>query len=107
MGRVRHGVAVLALVALVPAYGFAASDDVDVRASAHDGFGRIAFDWPTPVEYEAHVSNGTLSIHFARPLNAHLDRLTASLADYVGSADIEGQGQTLVAHLKRPVTVHA
>ncbi len=87
--------------------GFAAGDDVDVRASAHDGFGRIAFDWPAPVEYDAQVSNDTLSLHFARPLHAALDRLPALLGDYVASADIEGQGKTLVAHLKRPVTVHA
>jgi tetratricopeptide (TPR) repeat protein len=107
MGRVRHGLAVLALAALVPARGFAAADDVAIRAAVHDGFVRMALDWPAPVEYQAQVSADTLTIRFARPLHADVAKLPPALAEYVASADLEGQGKILVAHLKRPVTVHA
>ena len=107
MVGIRRGLAVLTIAAFLPAHGHAAGDDVTIRASAHDGFGRIALDWPAPVTYQTQISDDTLSVHFARPLQADPGHLASALAAYVTSADIEDHGKALVAHLKQPVTVHA
>ena len=103
----RLAVAALSLVALVLASGAAAADEVVIRAAAHDGFGRVAFDWPDPVAYEARVGDATLTIHFARPLQGKTELLARGLSDYIASAALESDGKTLVAHLKRPVTISA
>lgn len=103
----RHRVAALALAALALASGAAVADEVAIRAAAHDGFGRLAFDWPDPVTYEARVAGDTLTIRFARPLQGQTAQVQRGLSDYVASATLANDGKTLVAHLKRPVTISA
>jgi hypothetical protein len=87
--------------------GRAAADPVEIRAAAHDGFGRIAFDWPEPVEYSAHVADNTLTVHFSRPIEAQAGAIKSALGAYVADARIAAQGKDLVAHLTRPVTATA
>ena len=74
----------LALVLALPAH---AADKVRVRAAEHDaeGFGRIAFDWPAPVTFDARIEGKTLTVHFARPLDAGLDAVASHLDAYVAS----------------------
>src|SRR5580692_5932291 len=107
MTRGRRCLTALALVALAVSPRAAAADPVAIRAAAHDGFGRLAFDWPDPVTYEAKVADNILTIHFARPLEGRTVEVQQGLADYVASATLADQGKTLVAHLKRPVTITA
>ncbi|HUH84440.1 MAG TPA: hypothetical protein VLX85_07505 [Stellaceae bacterium] len=94
----------LAMAALAPAR---ASEHVTVRAAEHDkdGFGRIAFDWPAPVTFDAKIEGETLTVHFARPLEAKLDAVMRYLDGYVASARIDGD--SLIAQLKRPATVRS
>jgi hypothetical protein len=107
MMRGRHSLAAAALIALALVARGAAADPVAIRAAAHDGFGRIAFDWPDPVSYEAKIAGDTLTIKFARPLQGAADQVSRRLAGYIASATLADDGKTLVAHLKRPVTVTA
>ncbi|HXQ51252.1 MAG TPA: hypothetical protein VN802_09190 [Stellaceae bacterium] len=103
MGRPRHAIAALAFLALAPWPSPAVADDVAIRAGAHGGYGRIAFDWPAAIAYKSHVDNETLTIRFARPLGGEPEALRTMLADYVASAALENQGKTVVIHLTRPM----
>ena len=74
--------ALLPLLALAGALAPArAAESVGVRAAEHEkaGFGRIAFDWPKPVGFEAKIDGDTLSVHFARKFSARLDAVTKAL----------------------------
>ncbi|HUJ97966.1 MAG TPA: tetratricopeptide repeat protein [Stellaceae bacterium] len=96
----------LAAAALLPAH---AAETIRVRAAEHDkaGFGRIAFDWQTPVAFDAKIEGETLTVHFARPFAADLAAVTRDLDRYVGAIHMEEDGATLVATLKRPATLHS
>ena len=39
-----------------------------VRSALRDGYGRVVFDWDTPVRYAADVVNGALVVQFERPV---------------------------------------
>jgi tetratricopeptide (TPR) repeat protein len=95
----------LALTLALPAH---AADKVRVRAAEHEaeGFGRIAFDWPSPVAFEAKIEGETLSVHFARPLAATLDAVRSHLGAYVGTIAIGADGASVVAQLKLPARLH-
>ncbi|HUN46116.1 MAG TPA: hypothetical protein VMU85_06340, partial [Stellaceae bacterium] len=98
----------LALVLLTAAAWLApaqAADAVKTRAAVHDTYARIAFDWPSPVKYEAAVDGTTLTVHFERPLATRLDQITRYLGSYVTSAAIGADGATLTATLSRPVSL--
>ena len=77
-----------------------AAEQVAVRAAPHGGYGRIVFDWKTPVEHVATVSGRTLTVRFARPLTANLDLVRDRLPDHIESIRVEPNGQTVVARLK-------
>jgi hypothetical protein len=99
--------AVLALVmALALPVGAArAADAVKTRAAEHEHYGRIAFDWPAPVAYDAKIEDGTLTIHFERGLETDLGPITKWIGSYVESASLGADGTTLTARLKRSVTL--
>jgi tetratricopeptide (TPR) repeat protein len=93
---------VLALLA-----GPAAADQVTVRAALHDGFARIAFDWPAPVAFDAQPGDLALTLHFKRPIEAPVERLQRELRGYIVAANLGDGGTTLSLRLARPVTVHS
>jgi tetratricopeptide (TPR) repeat protein len=86
-----------------------AADTVTVRAAAHDGegFGRIAFDWPSPVTYEAQIDGETLTVRFARPIEAKLDAILKYLGGYVAEASVGSDGASIVARLRRTATLRS
>jgi hypothetical protein len=99
----RGGKALLLAIALVTPQ-LAAADEVAVRDALHDGFARIAFDWPQPVTFETHAKDLTFTLHFARPLHAPVDRLPRELKDYVASAMLNADGTSLALQLAQPMT---
>lgn len=108
----RRGLLALALTLSLTAGALSsarAAETVGVRAAEHDkqGFGRIAFDWPAPISFDAKIDGKTLTIHFARPFTARLDAVKRALDDYVGAIRIGADGASIVAALKRPVTLHS
>lgn len=98
--------AVLGLLACQTAF---AADPVVVRATEHgkDAFGRIAFVWPAPVRYEAHLEGTALTIHFARPMTANLDAIAEHLGAYVSSVRLRDDDATVVARVTRGATLRS
>ncbi|HEY1503436.1 MAG TPA: hypothetical protein VGF92_04000, partial [Stellaceae bacterium] len=70
----KHASALLTVLALAALGASArAAEKVDLRAAEHDGYGRIAVEWPAPITYQAELEGQTLIIHFARPFTAPLN----------------------------------
>ncbi len=91
----------VALVGLLAWAGAAsAAETVAIRAAPHPGYGRIVFDWPKPARHEASIDGRTLTIRFARPLEAKLPRIAALLPDYVSAVSLSPDGRTVRATLK-------
>ncbi|HKX10132.1 MAG TPA: hypothetical protein VJN67_18185, partial [Stellaceae bacterium] len=95
----------LALLAAAPLAAARAADAVKTRAAEHEHYGRIAFDWPAPVTFDAKVDGGTLTIHFDRALETSLGPITGNIGAYVASVSLDADGTTLTAQLKRSVTL--
>ncbi|HXY99738.1 MAG TPA: tetratricopeptide repeat protein [Stellaceae bacterium] len=97
------------LLALTLALPARAADKVGVRAAEHDaeGFGRIVFDWPAPVAFEAKIDGDTLTVHFARALAANFDAVPRHLEAYIGTIGIAADGASVVAKLKVPARLHS
>jgi len=95
----------LALVAL--SFSARAAEKVQLRAGEHEGYGRIAIQWPTPVTYQAKLDGQTLVIHFARPFTAQLNIINRHLDHYVANAAQSADGMTITAKLLRPVELRS
>ena len=61
------GVALPSAHANEPTAASAAAQQVGVRTGTHPGYGRVVFDWPFRVAYEAEADAGGLVIRFAEP----------------------------------------
>jgi len=81
-------------------------ETIGTRAGVHPDFGRIVFDWPRQVGYEASVSGNELVIQFDTPLQTDFTPVLTNLGDYVQGASIEPDGRTVRLTLARPVTVN-
>ncbi len=93
--------AALALAAL--SFSARAAEKVELRAGEHEGYGRIAIQWPTPITYQAKLEGQTLVIHFARPFTAQLNIISRNLDHYIANAAQSADGTTITAKLLRPV----
>jgi len=81
------------------------NSNVSPRAAAHEGFGRMVFDWDGPVTYSADVINGELVVRFDRPVSGDLRNLVRPLSHYVKSVAISDDHRTATFPLVRPVSV--
>ena len=81
--------------------------NVSPRAAAHDGFGRMVFDWDGPVIYSADVMNGELVLRFDRPVSGELRNLVRPLSHYVKSVAVSDDRRTATFPLARPISVKA
>lgn len=82
-----------------------AQERVRIRAGAHDGFGRIAFDWPKPVTFQAAADGLTLTVRFARPFKLDPNLVRARLPRYVGAITTSDTKRSISFELLQPVTV--
>jgi len=80
-----------------------AAEKVELRAGEHEGYGRIAIQWPTPVAYQAKLEGKTLVIHFARPFTGQINIINRNLDHYIANAAQSADGKTITAKLLRPV----
>lgn len=93
----------LAVMLVAPqVYG---ADTVQVRGGAHEGYGRIVFDWPSPVQYSARVVNQVLSVRFDRSFTARFGPAVSKLRDHVLNARISSDGRTALIRLLGDYTV--
>src|SRR5690606_28018518 len=64
------------------------AEAVAVRGHVAAGFGRLVFDWQSPVDYAVHREpGGALAITFARPAEFALDPALRALAGYIRAAE--------------------
>ena len=97
----------LAALAIVFFAGSAFGENVDVRGWSHAKFGRLVFDWPSPVEYTAAVKDRQLSVRFDKPIAARFEAALGNLVDYVTGASISQDGRTALFDLKSEFTLRA
>lgn len=82
-----------------------ASASTLLRAASHDGFGRLAFEWPTPVQYDMSQDGRRVIIRFSQPVETSLAPLHARLGQYVGAATLADDRRSLILDLTNSFTV--
>jgi tetratricopeptide (TPR) repeat protein len=85
--------------------GKAHSEAVQVRAAAHDGFGRIVFNWSAPVPFKLNASGGRLVVNFDAPIEPVLAGVARSLSKYVSNVAAGADGRSVVFTLKEDFEV--
>lgn len=83
----------------------AVSGDVHVEMS--QGFARILVQLSEEVESQVNVAGGIVVVHFRRPVNIAIDKLSHSAPNYVGAARRDPDGKGFRIALNRRVTVNA
>lgn len=76
-----------------------------LRAASHDGFGRLAFEWSTPVQYDMSQDGRRVIIKFSQSVETSLAPLHARLGQYVGAATLAEDKRSLVLDLTDTFTV--
>ena len=79
----------------------ASAEAVKVRAAAHDGYGRIVFNWPTPGPYKVETAGGQLVVSFGRAIEPALAGVVGNLSKYLSAAAAGGDGRSVVFTLKQ------
>ena len=79
--------------------GPAAAEPVVTRAWAHDDFGRLVFDWPRAVEYQATIEDRTLTVMFDHPLKTTFWQVRRNLGAYISDVDLSLDGRSVTASL--------
>ena len=74
----------------------AAAEQVPVRAAAHDGYGRIVFNWAFPVPYTAVIEGGRLVVRFGEPIEASYGNVLRTLGGYITGAEPSGDGRSVI-----------
>ena len=76
------------------------AEPVRVRAALHDDFGRIVFNWSSPVSHKSALRDGRLTVRFGRPIEASFGRVARSLGKYIASVTPGDDGQSVIFDLK-------
>lgn len=84
-----------------------ALSDVSVRGWDHDTYGRLSFDWPSPVLHRAEIRNGVLEVIFNRSFTPDFAGVKDRLADYVSDMSVAADGRSVRFSLVEPVTLRS
>jgi tetratricopeptide (TPR) repeat protein len=76
-----------------------AAETVPVRNGLHEGFGRIVFDWPRRIGYEARIEADGLVISFAEAASFDGPLLAEGLLGYAGAPQVSEDGRRLTLPL--------
>jgi tetratricopeptide (TPR) repeat protein len=79
----------------------------DVHVEKSQGFARILLQLSQAVESEVNVAGGVVVVHFRRPVDIPIDKLTHLVPDYVGAARSDPDGRGFRIALNRRVTVNS
>ncbi len=83
----RRSLAMILVLASTLLFGGGAwADSVSVRGASHGSYGRIVFDWPEPVLFEAAFQGDRLVVSFGRPIEASYGGLLRALGGYLEDA---------------------
>jgi hypothetical protein len=97
--------ALVALFAVIMATPAGGHEQVTVRAGIHAGFGRLAFEWPAPVEIDGRQEGSRYQLSFGRPLAVALDPSVARLGAYLRSAHLGPDRRELAFELAPGIAV--
>jgi tetratricopeptide (TPR) repeat protein len=79
-----------------------------VAVSLDNGFARLVFTFANDlVTPQVKTANNIIVISFDRPVDANVDRLATSAADYIGAARRDPDGKAIRIALTRKVTVNS
>ena len=98
-------VLIAGLSIFVLAAGNARSEQVKVRSAAHDGYGRIVFNWPSPVPYKVTASDGRMVVSFGSAIEPVLGGVVRNLRKYLSSAAAGADGRSVIFTLKEDFDV--
>ena len=76
-----------------------AAPALPVRTGQHKRYGRLVFDWKTPVDYTARKSKGKVVIRFRQPARIDTDRLRRRLPNQVAGLTSQSTGRGLELRL--------
>lgn len=93
----------MALMVMLP--GFSAAEPVQVRGATHDGYGRIVFNWSSPVSFKLDNVDGKLIVSFSSPVEPILGGVVGNLKKYLGNATPGVDGRSVVFTLKEDFDV--
>jgi len=88
-----------------PSYGQAPNGNgpevvpIETRAWAHEGYGRLVFDWPWAVAYGAQMEGKTLTVMFDRRLYTTFRQVSRYLGAYLSDIALGADRQSVVATL--------
>lgn len=75
------------------------------RAAEHDGFGRMVFDWDSPVKFSAETVNSQLIVRFDRPIAGDPKVVLKPLARYLKGVTLSPDRKMVTFPLAVPVQV--
>ncbi|MEQ9329438.1 MAG: tetratricopeptide repeat protein [Rhodospirillales bacterium] len=78
---------------------------VEIRGGVHDGYGRLVFNWPQPVIFEARIEGNELVVEFAQPLRSDPSAAVRLLRRYITDGRISGRQARFT--LARPVDLRS
>jgi tetratricopeptide (TPR) repeat protein len=76
-----------------------------VRSAQREGYGRVVFDWDTPVRYSADIVGGNVVIQFDRPVTSDIASVAQVLGSYVSGSRFGADRRTLFLPLRANVTM--
>ncbi len=105
MRRRVFGAAVLFSVTVLLAAPAPCADEtpIEVRAGYHDDFARIAFEWSSPVAFNATAGGNEVKITFDRPFTGALAVIPKRLPGLVNGATLMTDSRTIALSLTKPV----
>jgi hypothetical protein len=105
---VRPLAAVLMLASLVASQPCRAEDPVKGEATftSGNGFARLVLKLAEDVESEVSTAGSIIIIHFKRPVDIPVEKLSDAVPDYVGSARRDPDGSAIRLSLARRATVN-
>lgn len=78
----------------------------EIKAGESGGYARMIFNFETIPTVTTRMSNGILVISFSAPVDVSVDKLPASLGDYVAGARTDPDSRAVRLALSRRVTVN-
>ena len=93
-----------AAAVMVSTPGFAANLP-SPRGADHGDYGRIAFDWPSPVQWTDDVSDDQVVLHFDHPVAGDPSVLIKPLAQFLTNVLVSTDKKSVTLRLKIPVSV--
>lgn len=110
IGRLRLMRAVLycaVIAAAAPGSACAQAVKGDVHVEMSQGFARVLIHLTEEVESEVKLAGGIVVVHFRRPVDIGIEKLSHAVPNYVGAARRDPDGKGFRIALNRKVTVNS